>query len=148
MKKKLNIAGVINELSEGSVFFRDRKPLTPPPVGTETPAQQKDDTPITRETENAVSREPEKPRTDPAGQPESEQTQQTRTPLRPLRPVGALRLVRRRIRRWPYELYEDQVEALRTVALEDKLEGGQGSASAIVREAIDQWLARRKRREE
>jgi hypothetical protein len=55
----------------------------------------------------------------------------------------AVRPVRRRVRRWPYELYEDQIEELRSLADQEKLNGGRGSASAMVRDAIDQWLERR-----
>src|SRR4051812_22163934 len=31
MRKKLNIENIVNELEEGSVFFRRPKPATPPP---------------------------------------------------------------------------------------------------------------------
>src|SRR5712692_11467222 len=55
----------------------------------------------------------------------------------------AVRPVRRRVRRWPYELYEDQIDKLRNLAEQDALSGGRGSASAMVREAIDQWLERK-----
>jgi hypothetical protein len=55
----------------------------------------------------------------------------------------AVRPVGRRIRRWPYELYEDQIEKIRSLAEQEKLSGGRGSGSAMVREAIDQWLERR-----
>src|SRR5579859_2681670 len=45
---------------------------------------------------------------------------------------------RRRIKpRHGFDIYEDQVEALKQLALEDRMRGGSGSQSAMVREAID-----------
>jgi hypothetical protein len=84
--------------------------------------------------------------------PVSEPDGATKDPAAPPRtyaPYGTpVRPVRRRIRRWPYELYEDQIETLRRLAAEDILSGGRGSASELVREAIDHWLARRAQGEE
>ncbi len=39
-----------------------------------------------------------------------------------------------------YELFIDQVRAVQRLALEDKLHGGEGNQSKIVREAIDEYL--------
>jgi hypothetical protein len=47
-------------------------------------------------------------------------------------------------RRHPFDVYKDQVKALEKLALEEKLEGGIGSQSAMVREALDDWLQKRK----
>jgi hypothetical protein len=50
---------------------------------------------------------------------------------------------RRKIKaRHGFDVYEDQVEALRKLALEDRMRGGVGSMSAMVREAIDDYLAK------
>ena len=42
--------------------------------------------------------------------------------------------------RHPFELYQDQVESLRQLAAEDRMRGGAGSMSAMVREAIDHLI--------
>lgn len=48
---------------------------------------------------------------------------------------------RRTITRCAFELYQDQLDQLRELALRDKQSGGRGSMSAMVREAIDRRLA-------
>jgi hypothetical protein len=53
----------------------------------------------------------------------------------PARPSG-----RRIIIRNAFEIYEDQMEALRKRSLEEKMEGKLGSMSRMVREAIDAYL--------
>jgi hypothetical protein len=42
--------------------------------------------------------------------------------------------------RHPFELYQDQVESLRQLAADDRLQGGTGSMSAMVRQAIDRLI--------
>ncbi len=53
------------------------------------------------------------------------------------RPIG-----RRTLGRVAFEFYLDQVDALRRLSLEQKLRGEKGSMSEMVREAIDQYLAK------
>jgi hypothetical protein len=53
----------------------------------------------------------------------------------PVRPNG-----RRIITRNAFELYEDQMDSLRRLAMDEKLNGRLGSMSAMVREAIDTFL--------
>lgn len=48
---------------------------------------------------------------------------------------------RRTITRYAFEIYQDQVEAFRRFALEDKLHGGKGSMSEMVRAALDSYIA-------
>lgn len=45
--------------------------------------------------------------------------------------------------RHPFDIYEDQVETLRKLSLEDRMRGGTGSQSAMIREAIDDYLAKK-----
>ena len=47
-------------------------------------------------------------------------------------------------RRHPFDVYEDQLKALKSLALEKKQQGLLGSESAMVREAIDNYLQKRK----
>jgi hypothetical protein len=63
-----------------------------------------------------------------------------RSPVRsPDRPIG-----KRIITRNAFEIYEDQIDALRQLSYEEKIEGKPGSMSSMVREAIDEYLRKRK----
>jgi hypothetical protein len=53
----------------------------------------------------------------------------------PVRPNG-----KRIITRNSFEIYEDQMDALRKLSLQERLEGKLGSMSQMVREAIDAYL--------
>jgi hypothetical protein len=53
----------------------------------------------------------------------------------PVRPNG-----KRIITRNSFEIYEDQMDALRKLSLEEKMEGKLGSMSQMVRDAIDAYL--------
>ena len=53
--------------------------------------------------------------------------------------------VRRQLTRYAFEFYQDQVEELRRLSLEGKMQGEKGSMSEMVREAIDKYLAQIKR---
>jgi hypothetical protein len=46
--------------------------------------------------------------------------------------------------RWPVNIYHDQYESLKQLAAEERKQGGMGSMSAMVREAIDKLIAERK----
>ncbi len=56
--------------------------------------------------------------------------------------------VRRQLTRYAFEFYQDQVEELRRLSLEEKMQGGKGSMSEMVREAIDAYLTQKKRTDE
>lgn len=61
----------------------------------------------------------------------------------PMQDVPHIATGRRKIkRREPFDIYEDQDAALRRLALEDHMRGGIGSKSAMVREALDDYLAK------
>jgi hypothetical protein len=49
---------------------------------------------------------------------------------------------KRIITRNSFEIYEDQMDSLRERSFQDKRQGGLGSMSAMVREAIDDYLKR------
>src|SRR5918999_5497320 len=55
----------------------------------------------------------------------------------PVLPVPGVPLKRKMKERWPVNIYEDQYESLQLLALEERKQGGMGSMSAMVREAID-----------
>jgi hypothetical protein len=113
MNKKLNTNAITNEL-EGSVFFSQKR------------AAQKAATPV-------VHPEPEKPKTEP-----NQQLPERPNASTSVRPNG-----RRIITRNSFETYEDQMEALRKLSFHEKMAGKVGSMSQMVREAIDDYLAKR-----
>jgi len=69
-------------------------------------------------------------------------------PGRPDRPGRELRPAdtgKRKIKsRHAFDIYEDQVETLQQLSLEDRMRGGTGSMSAMVREALDDYIAKRR----
>ena len=64
---------------------------------------------------------------------------ETRTPVRPVR------VAKRVMIRHPFELYMDQIDRLRDAAQVDRQNGGTGSMSKMVRDAIDHFLNSRDR---
>ena len=70
----------------------------------------------------------------------------TRTPVHPVLPVRDVRpdqAVRRKIKsRHPFDIYEDQADTLKQLSIEDRMRGGAGSMSAMVREALDDYFAK------
>ncbi len=50
---------------------------------------------------------------------------------------------RRTITRYAFEIYQDQIETFRKFGLEDKMRGGKGSMSEMVREALDTYIAKK-----
>jgi len=50
---------------------------------------------------------------------------------------------RRTITRYAFEIYQDQIETFRKFGLEDKMRGGKGSMSEMVREALDSYIAKK-----
>jgi hypothetical protein len=73
----------------------------------------------------------------------------TQDPVRPVPPVREIPSAipaRRKIKpRHPFDIYEDQDAALRELAVEDRMRGGSGSMSRMVREAIDDFIANARR---
>lgn len=71
----------------------------------------------------------------------------TERDVRPRQPVPPVRpaLPRRRPikQRHPFDIYDDQLESLRRLALEERMRGGFGSMSAMVREALDAYIGQR-----
>lgn len=113
MNKKLNTNAIASEL-EGSVFFSQKRTSSQKAA----PAAQSE--PESKRN-GANSSIPERPNASS-----------------PVRPNG-----RRIITRNSFETYEDQMEALRKLSFHEKMEGKVGSMSQMVREAIDEYLAKR-----
>ncbi len=97
----------------------------------QTPATQArpEPTPVSHPQEGSppIERTPERPN--------------ARTTERPHEPPNARTPVRRSVKRYSFELYDDQIERVKRLALEDQLRGGTLNMSVIVRQAIDRYLA-------
>jgi hypothetical protein len=111
MKKQLNSAAILSELSGGSAFF---------------PSYKKNDSPAPQ----AVTPKPQSL----IQQPESTTPERTnaRTPVR----TNDKRIITRN----SFEIYEDQMDSLRERSYKEKRAGKIGSMSAMVRQAIDKYL--------
>jgi hypothetical protein len=124
MSKRLNVDAIQNELAGGSAFF----PSYANKQASDAPTEE------------------EPARTIPA-----EKT--ILTPVPPVRPVSPVRgkdtkLTRKRVMksRHPFDIYEDQYHTLRDLALQERMQGGVGSMSAMVREAIDALIEKRRKK--
>ncbi len=123
MSKKLNIASITNEL-EGSAFFPVKRQISPMIEPLE-PDQMK-------EEEKAASSYPVPPvRVVP--------------PVPPVK--NKLSSAQKRVmkQRHPFDIYQDQYEALLQLAAEERKKGGIGSMSAMVREALDKLIAEKRK---
>jgi hypothetical protein len=47
--------------------------------------------------------------------------------------------------RHPFDIYQDQYESLKELALQDRMQGGEGSMSAMVREALDALIEKKQK---
>jgi hypothetical protein len=65
----------------------------------------------------------------------------------PVLPVPGVPPKRVMKERWPVNIYHDQYESLKQLAAEERKEGGLGSMSQMVREAIDKLIAERKQQQ-
>ena len=97
----------------------------------------------------AIQKPVTKPVPPPSTHPPTEQQDKTyRTDGEPPVRTNARTPVRRQLTRYAFEFYQDQVEELRRLSLEEKMQGEKGSMSEMVREAIDKYLAQKKRTDE
>jgi hypothetical protein len=64
----------------------------------------------------------------------------------PVPPVPGVPPKRVMKERWPVNIYHDQYESLKQLAAEERKQGGLGSMSQMVREAIDKLIAERRQK--
>ena len=124
MKKRLDTSVINSELSGNSAFFPNYKNS-----GSPTPSER---------SEKAAS--PDRPTT---AEPVNSTPAPQLVPERPNVPTPVRPNGRRIITRNSFEIYEDQMETLRKLSYQDKVEGLSGSMSGMVREAIDEYLQKR-----
>ena len=113
MKKHLNTQSVANELRGSSLFFQ-KPAAAPSPISAPPPSG-----------ERAVATEDQRP------------SRTGRTPRSPRTPDHPRRRV---TRRHAFDIYDDQLAALRRRSMQDRLSGGVGSMSQMVREALDRFI--------
>lgn len=136
MKKTLDTNAIANDLKGASLFFK--RPT--PPVPGVLPARHEpvDPSPPARPQEAVAA---------PHDAPEEGLASR---PSRPSRTEGTPRTTGRPVRRFmvrhSFEIYQDQIESLRRLALEERMAGGTGSMSQLVRSALD-WIITKKRGE-
>jgi hypothetical protein len=120
MSKKFNVNTIVNERRnelDSSPLFQTQ----PPPV----PAQDVASATLPK-------KEPEDTRTQlPSPLPENQVSQSATPP------------VKRSFVRRTFDFYEEQIAYLKQESLREQLEGKEGSMNAMVREAINDWIAKR-----
>jgi hypothetical protein len=114
MKKQLNVDRIQSELRGGSAFFPGYQGSPSPALPATSPEPQ-------------VSEEP-------GG------STNARSPGRSFARTPVRDPAKRIITRNSFEIYEDQMEALRRLSFQEKIAGKVGSMSAMVRAAIDTYL--------
>jgi hypothetical protein len=114
MKKQLNVDRIQSELRGGSAFFPGYQGSASPAPPAAAPEPQASEPPDGRANDRSPGRS------------------FARTPVR--------QPAKRIITRNSFEIYEDQMEALRRLSFQEKLAGKVGSMSAMVRAAIDTYL--------
>lgn len=127
MKKQLNTDTVTNELKGASLFFRQSVPQPPPSLPQVLPERPPSE-------EQKIDHTSVAAQIDPVSRPPRPERSE-RTPRLPVRPV------RRFTRRHAFDIYDDQLTALRQLSLKERMDGGIGSMSQMVREAIDRFIA-------
>ena len=133
MKKRLTVDQIQSELRAGSAFFpgykSDQSPTSPPEERSEkapkvTPRKK---TVPTTESTDSQGIPPGIPHGVPEGVPPA-------VPLIPKKPKRPIR------QRQPFDIYEDQYQALKKIATAERgFENGR-SMGQMVREAIDEYL--------
>ena len=128
--KKLNTDSITNEL-ERSSFFPTRSVQRREEPSPDKPTPQPL---VTLPTKTVV----DQPAPIPAPQVV---TQKFTTPPVPVAAPAGRRYIRR-----TFDYYEDQIAYLTKASLEERLAGGEGSMNAMVREAIDAFIEKRRKK--
>lgn len=84
---------------------------------------------------------PATPVTKPSSTPSTRSTIVPPTPA----PAASTEQKRKIKKRHPFDIYQDQAEAFLQLSLKDRLSGGTGSQSAMVRDALDDYLEKQRK---
>jgi hypothetical protein len=88
---------------------------------------------------------PQKPEIATVSQPsEDVDTSITEQEERTIKPFGRSPVIRN-IARFSFELFQDQMDSLREFSIKEKINGGKGSMSQMMREAVDAYISKRKK---
>jgi hypothetical protein len=128
MSKKLNTNSITNEL-EHSSFFPAKPQVSSRPASGETEPGASLQTQVQRKLLSPTV-------TRPKAVAENPSTQLSKTA-----PGTDRSYVRR-----TFDIFEDQLAYLTRASLEDRIGGGDGSMNAMVRQALDDFIGRQKRR--
>lgn len=140
MKKTLNETAIANELKSGSLFFANRPETErPEPANTRTAERVNERTP-----EDANGRTPERTneRTDEQANTRTDERPNERTGERPNAPTKTPKPAKRDIIRHSFQFYEDQLTQLKRLRAQKELQGEPCHLSDLVRQAIDDFLAK------
>ena len=135
MKKTLDTSSILNELQEGSAFFRGSTPSSAPaPHTTAKPPSAKS----TKETQNRTVERNDRT-SEPNGSPDTPpSTSAVLTAIDDPQPAN-----KRRTERYSFEIYTDQKETIDDAKyLYYKKTGRKVSSSELMRDALDLFLAR------
>src|SRR5437763_17163721 len=135
MKKKIDISSVASSLRGESVFCptKDSKPATEN-AGEPIDHKRQEEPVFQNETKSSI--------------PVRDVLPVLPVPLVPLerdvRPVPRTKRIMKQ--RHPFDIYHDQYDTLKQFAEEERRQGGIGSMSAMVREAIDTFISTKNRK--
>lgn len=145
MKKNLDPTTIINELKGSSLYF---------PATENSPTLGE----ASQEAPRDPVRTPASPESAPTGEDisggeknreEIQSPPNDTTGRKAVPPYGRTGIRgRRNIKRYAFEFFQDQLDTLKQFSIEEQIRGESGSMSRMVREAIDAYLAKRKRTEE
>jgi len=128
MSKKLNIANITSDL-EGSSFFPTKSAPLPSPIQKTVVKKESRTDNIKVKKEIPVPITPQVP------------------PVWVETPTPKIEAGKRVIKqRHPFDIFQDQYEDLRNFSLDEKRDGSLGSMSAMVRDALDTYIASRKKK--
>src|SRR5688500_11477504 len=120
MSKKFNVNAIVNERRnelDSSPLFQTQTPPAPAQGVANSPLPKREQ----EDTNDQV----------PSPLPENQVRQSAPSPVKHS-------FVRR-----TFDFYEEQITYLKQESLREQLEGKEGSMNAMVREAIDDWIAKR-----
>ena len=114
MKKPISTESLANELQDTAFFRRPPEPQAAPKAVREASPSL------------PLARPPDRPNGRASDHPNA--------------PSPATKPKRRQARRYSFEIFEDQIERIKRIALQDQLRGGELNQSTIARNALDRYL--------
>ncbi len=143
MKKTLNVTAIKNELKGGSLFFSrsGEQKIAKTNPNSRTPERVNE-----RTAEQANARTADDPNERAGERPNTRTSERTnkRTPERANGRTTPEKSPQRPITRHSFQFYKDQITQLKRLRAQKELQGTDCHLSDLVRQAIDEFLARNK----